>query len=423
MSLLPTNSTVFERAIETSLHRVSEIDVAALRRMRDPWLCSVSHLPFLAWGRGVDLWYEDWPEYRKRRITADAYRLKGLKGTLPGIDAYLGYVDARVEDFVIPPQATVARAQAPARIAAFKARFAQLRVYPHASRGRRPGTVAAVTGSVMAIVGRGAARPNLARENYGRRAVIVDRGVETVIRSQDQLRVDTDETSLAATSFAIPETARRTETIAGSIVRLRVGRTVAHQAARGRMFVLGADGLNAAGAAIPPGGSSVRVLNIEPEKVFERHDGLSFTPVAASAPKTAVGGMIARATRAGRFIYQRWYLFDAARAGFDPYQTLGPVVGKMVSGLSPFRAHLRVDARFAGTGRRAVVGRVSVNRAVAGNPSDRILRVGRAIYRAKALRDDIRFTTRTYRPRAIGDLSFDASHRFGGMVPINRRTA
>ncbi len=62
-------------------------------------------------------------------------------------------------------------------------------------------------------------------------------------------------------------------------------------------LVLGADGLNAAGAAIPPGGSSVRVLNIEPEKVFERHDGLSFSPVAASAPPQT--GLRAGAVRAG----------------------------------------------------------------------------------------------------------------------------
>lgn len=420
-TILPSNSTPFLRSLDAVSRRLLDLDVDVIRRVKDPYRTPMAFLPYLAWERGVDLWYEDWPEWKQRRITAEIYTLKGRKGTLPGANGYLFYVDARIEDFVIPPQTTVARAQDGARIAAFKSRFAELRVLPFASRGPRSGVAASITGSATATVGRAAARPNAAAQHYGRRAVIVDSGVETVIRSQDQLRIDTDETSIAATTFAIPAAARRTEAIVGGITRLPVGRMVAHSTARARMFVLGADGQNAAGAAIPPGGSSVRVLNIEPEKVFERHDGLSYTPVSCARPRMGIGSMVARSTRAARYIYSRWYLFDEARAGFDPYQTLGPVVGRMISGLSPFRAHLRINARFAGTGRRAVVGRISVNRAVAGQASDRILRVGRAIYRSKALRDDIRFTTRTYRPRAIGDLSFDGRHPFGGMVPINRR--
>ncbi len=420
LTLLPPNSTPLEIALDQTSNRLTDIDVDVLRRIKSPADTPLAFLPYLAWERGVDLWYEDWPEWKKRRIVSEAYRLKGLKGTLAGIDAYLFFVDAKIEDWVVPPQGVVARAQSAERIAGFKARFAQLRVYPFRTRGNRPGVAAKRNGSALAVVGSAVARTNTALQHYGRKAVVYDKGNETEIRSQDQLCVDTDETSISATIFAIPGTARGNEAMVG---RGAVGSLAAHGEARGRLFVLGADELTASGAAVPPGGSSVRVLNIEPETVHERHDALSYTPVAGRRPRLALARTVARLSRAGRFIYSRWYLFDARRAGADPYQALGPAVGRAIVSLSPYRAHLRVNARFEAHGRRAVVGKVSVGRAIAGKASDKIDRVGFCIVRAKALRDDIRFTTKTYRPRAIGDLSFEGEIPFGGMVPINRRSA
>lgn len=89
-SLLPLNATDFEKALEgLAAFSVNRVDVDLVKRMRDPYLTSVSHLPFLAWGRGVDLWRDNWPEWKKRRITAEIYGMKGLKGTLPGINKYL----------------------------------------------------------------------------------------------------------------------------------------------------------------------------------------------------------------------------------------------------------------------------------------------------------------------------------------------
>ena len=107
----------------------------------------------------------------------------------------------------------------------------------------------------------------------------------------------------------------------------------------------------------------------------------------------------------------------------EPYRSVGPVVGRALVGLTPFRAHLRVDARFKSYGRKSVVGGTPAGKTVAGTTSDRFNRVGRAIWISKAERDDIKFTTQTHKPVQIGDLSFDREETFSGMKSIIRRSA
>ncbi len=108
------------------------------------------------------------------------------------------------------------------------------------------------------------------------------------------------------------------------------------------------------------------------------------------------------------------------RAGSDAHRAVGPVVGRMMARLRPFNALLRVDATFKASGRPATAGMWGVGHMTAGRGSDRVTRVGAAIYRARAVRDDVKFTTRTYRPRTVADLSFDRPSPWGGMVPLNR---
>ena len=412
MSLLPLNSTTFEREIEKSLHRVNTVDVNVIRRMRDPWACSVAHLPFLAWGRGVDFWFEDWPEHLKRRMTADVYRLKGLKGTLPGVDGYLSYVDASIIESVLPPQDVIARAQDPDRLRQFKERFAEIRLYPFAIRGDRSGTIAKEVGVTLAIPGRALAHNRDISLVYGRRARLVDNGVETPIRSIDTFRIEGD-AAIPVTSFAINALGRSSDAVAGRgiVGRMTAGRT------RGRLVVIGAGEL---AASIPAGFEGAGVLNSSPERVYEQHPAKSRQPVSANRPVTFVGSMIARNNEADVWIYDRWHLFDRDRAPSDAYRTLGPVVGRMVPSLLPHHALIRVDARFKQARRSAVADRFVVGKSAARPPNDRLLRVAAAIYRSKALHDTVRFTTRTHRPLSINDLSFDHPVGFSGMVPINR---
>lgn len=412
MSLLPLNSTAFEREIERSLHRVNTLDVNAIRRMRDPWACSTSHLPFLAWGRGVDLWYEDWPEYLKRRMTADIYRLKGLKGTLPGVDGYLHYVGGRIIESVLPPQDVIARPQSADRIRQFKERFAQIRLYPFATRGGRSATVAKVTGPTLAIPQRAVAHGRDIGLVYGRRAMMFDRGVETPVRSIDTFRI-TGDGVIPVTSFAVNALGRITDAAVGRGV---VGRMTAGQT-RGRLIIIGAGAL---AAAVPAGFEGADVLNSSPERIYERHAAKARQPVGSNRPLAFVGSMISRHNEADQWIYDRWHLFDRDRAPSDAYRTLGPVVGRMVPSLLPHHALIRVDARYRSPGRTQVTGHFIVGKSASRPQNDRLLRIGAAIFRSKALHDTVRFTTRTHRPMSIDDLSFDRPVNFSGMVPINR---
>lgn len=417
LNLLPSVSTPIEVALDLNANRLLDADSDIIRRVKDPDRCPIPLLPFLAWERGVDLWFDSWPDWKKRRITKHIYQLKGSKGTIPGHSGYLFYVDAEIVQSIIPPQGVTARAQSADRLEAYRNRFAELRVYRFWDRGNRPGTAAKRTERPSsATVGRLVARQNVAQLYYGRRAVIRDHGVETVIRSQDQLRADgAADFVIPTTMYAIPAGARARELLVG---RAAVGSGVAHAKQKGRLLVMGADGNVAGGGYIPPGAEGVRVLNLAPEYVEERHDGVSYEGVASSWGHYRAGRIIARPTRANRFIYSRWRIYDAARAGSEAYRAVGSVVGKVVPSLRPFYGLLRIDARFRWTGRHAVVGRMATGKAPAQTASNRINEVGLALWRSKALRDTVRFTTKTYRPRSVGDLSFDVETSWGGMVPI-----
>lgn len=407
-TLLPPNRTTLEVELERALHRVEGIDVDALRRMRDPYQCSMDHLPALAWGRGVDLWYDDWPEWKKRRITAEICLMKGRKGTLPGIDKYLSYVDAKIIEFVIPPRSIIARRQDSARIKAWRDRFAEIRLYTVQARGRRPGVTASWAGNTaLSSPGRAIARPTTG--NYGRRSVLVDRGVEIEIRSFEQIKIEGG-IAVPTTTFAIRVAGRSTDAVSGRAI---VGRMVAGPP-RGRLIVIGA---GRGGSSVPPGFTGVETLDVTPERVRERHSAKAWQPVASASPNVIAGKMIARENQAPRHAYASWRLLDPERAGGVAYQALPPIVGRMVPSLPAFTGLLRIDARYRKAGAPNTVGS-AVGRVVARPPHDRILRIGAAIYRSRAVRDDVFFTTRTHRPLTLADLSFDAPVPFSGMVPV-----
>lgn len=417
-TLLPQNSSIFERELERSLHLVGTTDVNALRRMRDPFQCSVSHLPFLAWGRGVDLWYDDWPEWKKRRITAEIYGMKGLKGTRPGMAAYLKFVDAEIIESFIPPRGVIARQQDKSLLAEWRERFAEVRLYPFAIRGRRSGYMATGQGKpTLAIAGQMAALSDLSHLYYGRRAVLVDNGVETTLRSMDQIEIDGSDIAVSTSTFAIPTTGRSYD---ASVGRGFVG-GIAAANARGRLILINAAG-DLAGSSVPAGFEGVTPLDMSPQRVYQQHPARTNEASTAVKYPASVGGMVAYSSQASRYIYDSWRLMDETRAGSDTHRGIGPIVGRMMPLLRPFNALLRINARFRGDGRPATAGMWGVGHMTAGKPSDRIERVGAAIYRARSVRDTIKFTTATYRPRTVADLSFDRPVPWGGMVPINRST-
>lgn len=418
-SLLPLNATEFEKALEgLAAFATNRVDVDLVKRMRDPYLCSVSHLPFLAWGRGVDLWRDHWPEWKKRRITAEIYGMKGLKGTLPGINKYLSYMDAEVYDAVIPPVGIYVTEYSRESLDNWRAQFPELRLYPYAIPGERP-TFAIGDGrkAVPGYVGGFFVTENQAARYYGRRATIVEDGIETEIRSFDQLRSWGSDAALGVTTFAIPAEASPIDTVVGHCY---VGHSFLSAKNRGRLITIGTDGTFGSGQ-IPAGIESVTPLNIAPERVYERHRARHLEPFFASSVPSGMGFSFVYSDEAAQYIYDRWRLLDDSKVVAAPIGgMLAPFIGYSYIGLTPFTALLRVKATYRREGLWSYVGHSFVGQAHIGLATERVKDVGEAIYKSRSLRDQIWFTTATYRPMKINDLSFDAVQPWEGMIPIER---
>ncbi len=103
--LVKENATPAMKAVEvTSGERWDGIDVGVVNDVFAWDRCPAHMLSWLANHVGVDLWYDDWPEARKRKAIRDFPRLKKLKGTVAGFRGYLELVDVPLVDAVLPPQ-------------------------------------------------------------------------------------------------------------------------------------------------------------------------------------------------------------------------------------------------------------------------------------------------------------------------------
>lgn len=417
-TLLPLNRTELTKALEgLAAFSLNRVDIDLVKQMRDPYRCSVSHLPFLAWGRGVDLWRDSWPDWKKRKITDEIYGMKGLKGTLPGINKYLSYVDATVYDAVIPPVGAFAIKYSREALEAWRSQFAELRLYPYSIPGDRP-TFAAGTDTRLApsFAGMTFAQENNASRYYGRRATIVDHGVETEIRSFEQMGSWGSDAAIDVTTFAIPADGTLADTIANYAY---VGHSFASAGNRGRLITIGRDGTFGAGD-VPAGVESVTPLNIAPERIYQRHDARYMESFARNHGASAANLSFVYSDASAQYIYDRWRLLDPDRMDMQSTGFLAPFVGHTYVGLTPYTALLRVKATYQRDGWSCFAGHSFVGKTHVGAETERIKDVGEAIYKSRSLRDQIWFTTATYRPKEIKDLSFTASHDWSGMIPMER---
>jgi len=78
-SLLPSNSTQLERALEAAF---DERTIVPLRTLYNAQTCPVHLLTHLAWSWSVDRWDHRWPEAAKRRAIAASYYIHAHKGTI-----------------------------------------------------------------------------------------------------------------------------------------------------------------------------------------------------------------------------------------------------------------------------------------------------------------------------------------------------
>lgn len=104
-NLLPPNATPLERRIAEACADAEALTVP-IEAIKDPDLCPVELLPWLAWESSVDRWNPDWSEAAKRQAIKDSFFVHAHKGTIAALRRVvepLGYLLKVVEWFETTP--------------------------------------------------------------------------------------------------------------------------------------------------------------------------------------------------------------------------------------------------------------------------------------------------------------------------------
>lgn len=88
-TLLPSNATAQERALEGATSRISDVPVL-VRESKDPDDCPAALLPWLAHQFSVDAWQTYWTDEQKRQTIRDSVFVHQRKGTIGAVKRALG---------------------------------------------------------------------------------------------------------------------------------------------------------------------------------------------------------------------------------------------------------------------------------------------------------------------------------------------
>ena len=176
LSLLPPNSTPWELAQSLTSANRRPLPTDFPQRVWNPDLCPVELLPYLAWGLGLEIWKDDWPEEKKRALIKRIWLLKRRKTTLQGIRDYVDLVGGEIIKAVRPKDRMWwVPAMSGEERTALDARLPEIRIFP------RPPISAARPEQIFFNVSfwQGGARyPDSAMRSWLNRAVFVEDGVE-----------------------------------------------------------------------------------------------------------------------------------------------------------------------------------------------------------------------------------------------------
>lgn len=95
MTLLPSNATKYERALENTCARSFSLPVL-INTLRNPAECPMQTLPWLAYEWSVDEWNEEWSEEQKRQTVARSIAVHKKKGTRGAVEDALGALGVEV---------------------------------------------------------------------------------------------------------------------------------------------------------------------------------------------------------------------------------------------------------------------------------------------------------------------------------------
>ncbi len=130
-SLLPPNSTPWELAQSLTSANRRPLPTDIPRQIWNPDLCPEEFLPYLAWGLGLEIWKDDWPEEKKRDVIKRIWLLKRRKTTLQGIRDYVELTGGEIVKAVRPrDRMWWVPAMSAEERAALDARMPEIRIFP-----------------------------------------------------------------------------------------------------------------------------------------------------------------------------------------------------------------------------------------------------------------------------------------------------
>lgn len=410
-SLLPNNATPFELALsETSAAR-HPFPHDLIKQLWQPWKVQAAVLPYLANSLSVDLWYDDWSEDRKRKITADAFNLHRLKGRVEGVRQHLLYVDAKLLKATTPPSKTYLMPKlTDAERASYLARFAQLRVRRYAEGGTfKYGTFTNFAfGFNGAFLGHMHCYHLGAADRYRSKAFLLDKGVETPLTLRSVVKEDdvTGEKAIVTDEVILPPTGEHKEYVGNFVGNMFFGNEADTELL-----------LMSIPRSVPfwrprelytttPVGEFIRV---EPEYVQEKHTAQKGTVFAG---QFLSGGFLPK-TDAWFFIYERWYIHDSARVPDARKRSthLGFTRLNMPGYWAEYKVEVR-GKRYAREVSRFVNGFLQETRR---EPLNRALY---AVKTASAFRDKPLVNTKTVRVIELGDRQRVGQVKLGQLIKV-----
>ncbi|HEV7251426.1 MAG TPA: phage tail protein I [Shinella sp.] len=418
VDILHPSPTPYEQAIEqTSAERWEKIDVDLIWRAQDPYRCPARLLPWLAHNRGVSIWYDDWPEHRKRTAIALWPAIQRRFGTIWAIRQCLALVDARLCKYDLPPQRPyLGTSLTGERRERWLAHLPQLRLYEH--RNRYPaGPAARFVGSHFVLKPGGAiVSPDPAAAYYGVRAFLWRKGVETPLKVVELVRRSETVLTSKLVRMQLPPRKIGGFKVPGPLSYLRPTGDAAKQYMTVEMTESGVvNKTDVMVNEVRPGMDPVEPRFEEVAEPYKPSLKARFIGRSHPGGQSSRRRMICSSDPAYLHLYQRVFLYDdaATKYAHRPHGTF--VTNKARLGMRPFTGDLYIDLRApARPGGFVVPGPLGVARL---RQHERLKRAVAAVRASQGGTDVWRIHTDIFSPLTLGDApTLDGSVRLGQSI-------
>lgn len=340
-TLLPHNATPFMRIAEAVSGARWSLGSESLPDTLSAWTCPADLLPWLAQTRGVDFWFEDWPEVTKRRAIAETPRLQRLKGTMAAVRGYLDLIGVNVTYLRGPSDLAFAGGLTETQRAEWLGRLPQLRAYPY--RDTLESDAATADGDSLAgneVERGGFISLDPAQSAVGERLFVWRKGVETPLTVLSAERESWNRGGWFTSAIAVEQIKDEGGAFADGYALASAGAEVvdytgADPIARQAISVtFRTDGI------MQPVELSARTVDAPFQSVFEPFEPAPQTSFADHDAVT-LGGICAGADDAAQHVYRRTYLADPSVA--VPDFADGALPSDHIANFQPVTAVLGVD--------------------------------------------------------------------------------